>query len=80
MNMETGTGIGGSPFEYAVAEQKTLLLKAKRIALILFYVLWCAALLLLGNIVYIHCFYRYTFASSGENVSMFKTVIFSLSS
>lgn len=49
MNMETGTGTGGTPFEYTVAEEKTPLLKAKRAVLIICYILWCGGLLILGS-------------------------------
>ncbi len=48
MNMDSGTGYGGSPYEYTVAEKKTPAVKAKKIAFIFLYIFWCAGLLLAG--------------------------------
>lgn len=41
-------GSAGVPYEYTVAQKKTAALIAKRVSLILFYILWTVGLLLLG--------------------------------
>ncbi len=50
MDSNTGFGANGAPYEYAVAEAKTLSLKLKKIAFIALYVLWGLSLLFVGII------------------------------
>ena len=49
--MDQGTGYGGIPYEYTVAEKKTPAVVTKKIIFIACYVLWCAGLLILGAAV-----------------------------
>ena len=49
MNMDSGYGSGGVPYEFTVAEKKTPLLTLKKAALIVGYVLWAAVLFLVGS-------------------------------
>ena len=49
MNMDSGFGSGGAPFEYTVAEKRTPSLILKKVALIIAYVLWAAILFLVGS-------------------------------
>lgn len=46
--MNEAFGSAGIPYEHTVAQKKSVALIAKRISLILFYVLWALGLLLLG--------------------------------
>ena len=50
MNTETGTGTG-SAYEYVISERKTALLVFKKGALIVLYVFWAVAFLLVGGYV-----------------------------
>lgn len=49
MNMDSGYGSGGVPYEFTVAEKKTPLLMLKKTALIVGYVLWAAVLFVVGS-------------------------------
>ncbi len=48
MNSDSGFGVGGAPYEYAVAEAKTRTLFWKKCTFIMLYILWGAILLGLG--------------------------------
>lgn len=48
MNNENGFGAGSVPYEYTVKEEKNSTLIFKRVTLIALYVLWTAALVLVG--------------------------------
>lgn len=51
MDSNSGFGANGAPYEYAVAQARTLALKFKKLLFVLFYVLWGAAVLIVGVIV-----------------------------
>ena len=51
MNMESGFGANGVPYEYTVAEKKDAKLVFKRITLIALYVFYAVALLLAGMLI-----------------------------